>query len=139
MEAVEETGFSDLGWNYGLVSADLDLDGHWELVVSPAEGRPQIWSNPCGLGAWLDIELVGMPSNTEGFGARVTVEAGGEVQLQEMHALLGVGQSPSVLHYGLGEAETVDRVVVNWPDGARSVVRSFSPNRRITIVHPQGI
>ena len=91
VEAIEETGFSDLGWNFGLVSADLDLDGYWELLVSPSEGPPQIWSNPCGAGSWLDIELVGMPTNSEGFGARVTVEAGGTVQIQEMHALLGVG------------------------------------------------
>ena len=68
---VGTAGRGSFGMGFGLASegalpaiADLDLDGYWELLVSPSEGPPQIWSNPCGAGSWLDIELWVVPYET---------------------------------------------------------------------------
>ncbi|MEE2830092.1 MAG: VCBS repeat-containing protein, partial [Myxococcota bacterium] len=68
-----EVGFLDPSAHFGLAVADLSGDGFPDLVVGPEEGRPLLWDNPCGSGAWLAVDLVGAGRNTLGLGSRVEV------------------------------------------------------------------
>jgi len=133
-----ELGFDDPAHHYGLALADLAGDGYPELVVGPAEGRPQLWNNPCGPGAWIEVDLVGPPGNREGVGAQVTVTSAGRSELQEMTGLRTVGQSASVLHFGLGEADRIESLEVVWPGGHRSTARRVPTRRVVTVTHPDG-
>jgi enediyne biosynthesis protein E4 len=128
--------FFTLDLNYGLVSADLDGDGYRELITSPFEGRPRIFNNPCGAGSWLEVDLIGPDDNTEAYGALVTLERPDWTDMQEMHNVHAVGQSPSSLHFGLGNLKTVPRLTVRWVDGSTTVLEDFAPNRHVTISHP---
>lgn len=131
-----EVGFDDPAHHYGLALADLSGDGYPELVVSPAEGRPQLWNNPCGAGAWLEVDLVGPPGNRDGFGAQVVLEADGRRELQEMLGLRTLGQSAPLLHYGLGGVSKVDSLEVRWPDGHVSRASRLPVRRVVTVTHP---
>lgn len=135
-EAAVETGFHSLQLNYGLVTADLKGDGHRELILGPYEGSPQIWDNPCGPGAWLEVELVGSRDNGEAFGAMVIVEVDGREHIQEMHNLHAAGQSVSRLHFGLGDADVVDQITVIWKDGMESKAVDVDTRRLVTVTHP---
>ncbi len=128
--------FHSLQLNYGLVSADLDGDGYRELIKGPFTGRPQLFDNPCGSGHWLEVDLVGPGDNAEAFGARVIVYRGAHRDVQELHNLIAVGQSPSELHFGLGDRDTVDRLVVRWVDGTTTELSDFAADRKLTIWHP---
>jgi hypothetical protein len=47
----------------------------------------------------------------------------GRVQVQEVVAASGYSaQNQRRLHYGLGEAASVDRVVIRWPSGRRQTI-----------------
>jgi hypothetical protein len=129
-------GFNSSTAHYGMAAADLDRDGALDLVVGTWAGSPTLWSNPCTPGAWLTIEPLGPPRNSEGLGVLVSVSVGDRTDIQELHGLRSMGQAPSELHFGLGAASTVDQVTVTWPDGIVQIMEN-APTRRILYVrHP---
>lgn len=126
-------GFDTPDYHYGLVTADMDGDGFQEIINLPGGKGPDYWQNQCGMGSWVEIDPVGDQNNKEAINAIVTVEAGGITHTGQILALRGFGQSPSVAHFGLGEATAVDRVTITWPDGSTSVAENLGINRKITI------
>lgn len=117
-------GLTDLGAGKGLLNFDYDRDGDLDLFVVNTAGHPVLYRNDGGNAApWLQVRLVGSPSNRQGIGARITVTpaAGGASQVRELdggsHFL---GQSEPIAHFGLGPApvDSVHEVRVRWPSGA---------------------
>ena len=130
VERTQELGFGLTKWNYSIASADFDGDGTRELVLGGSEGRLAFWDNPCGEGRWLEVELVGVGENVEGYGTRV--EVGGLIE--ELHNVRAIGQSISRIHFGLGDLEEAP-LRVEWPDGTVSEA-SVPTNRLVTVTHP---
>jgi hypothetical protein len=67
---------------------------------------------------------VGRHSNRDGVGARVTVYAAGKPQFREV--ILGDGygsQNTLRQHFGLGQCDLVDKLIVRWP--ASGIVQTF--------------
>ncbi|MCP4872715.1 MAG: hypothetical protein GY898_28830 [Proteobacteria bacterium] len=114
------------------LAVDLDGDGYLDLV----DMHREVWSNPCGAGAWLTVDLVGPPGNTHGLGARLLVEAGGRTWLREMHTLRTYVQSATEFHVGLGAVEATARIELTWPDGLVQEAVAVPGRRRLTLVHP---
>ena len=121
---------------YGMVSVDLDRDGYRELIKAPAEGIPEIWNNPCAEYNWLEIDLLGVDQNVEAYGSKVFVHHGDTVDIQEVHGLLTMGQSPSSIHVGLGDASSVSKIEIWWSDGAVSTHRDVVANQHVLFKHP---
>ncbi len=136
IERTYDIGFDDAEHHHGMVAADFTGDGFLDLVIGPREGSPKFWTNPCGAGAWTIIDFFGLPENREGQGARVTVEAGGQVHVRELYNMLSISGQPPELHFGLGEVELIDRLHVRWIDGAESEAEDVPVNRRLTVTHP---
>ena len=53
-------------------------------------------------------------------------------------AALGIANTFAFLvaHFGLGAADRIEKVVILWPDGTRSVRRNVPINRHLTIQSP---
>jgi len=136
-ERTHDVGFGDLTAHYGMAAADFDGNGARDLIIVPDAGRPKLWMNRCAAGAWVEIELVGPPENAEGYGARVEVTASNRRQVRELYNLRSVGQSPSRLHFGLGEAQHIDTLSVRWPDGTITEAEDTPVRRRVTVLHPR--
>ena len=134
-----EVGFDDPAYHLGLTAGDVDGDG-WPdlLVVGPGE-PPSLFVNRCGATGWLTVDLLGPAGNSQGFGARVTVEAGDRVISRELHALRAQGQGPSELHFGLGDVQVADRVTVLWPDGVVDEAADVPIRRRLLVRHPDAV
>jgi hypothetical protein len=133
----EAADFGDETNHYGLATADLDGDGFLDIVLMGAPGQPKIYMNHCGEEAWLQVDLHGPPENSAGFGARVILEAGDKREVRELHNVRAMGQSPSVIHFGLGDLERVDTLTVIWPDGKVSERQDLLPRRTVEIAHPE--
>src|SRR4030095_1472761 len=116
--------------------ADLGNRGVLDVIVANQRGPLLIYKNTVEPGRhWIQFELEGgshstssgQASNRNAFGARVELHWNGHVQVQEVSAATGFSaQNQRRLHFGLGAATTVARVVIRWPSG-----------RQQTIEHPQ--
>jgi hypothetical protein len=126
-EEGELRGVDDRQQGRGLVSFDYDVDGDLDLLIANHAGRPALLRNDGGnLGAWLRIAVEGTVSNPDGRGAklRVQVEDGGPWQIREVGVgshFLGEGELTQ--HFGLGDANVVHRVEIEWP--ASGILQTF--------------
>jgi hypothetical protein len=86
-------------------------------------------------GHWLGLRLHAPAPNTHAIGARVTLRAGEDEWLRTVRAgrsYLG-GNAPE-LHFGLGDREQLDEIMVVWPDGTRTRHEVPGVDRFIDIV-----
>jgi len=103
----------------GAAVADFDMDGDPDIVIANMQDPIQLLRNDtASKHHWLKVQLVGTGKNTEALGSFVTVEAGDLKQRRAVYSGAAyLSTDERVLLYGLGDAETVDRIVVRWPDG----------------------
>ena len=120
VDATDEAGpgVTDPRMSRGAAFADFDLDGRVDIAVTNKNAPAQVLLNRVGraTGQWLRIALRAPAPNTRGVGARILVEAGGVTQTREVYAgssYLSGNELPQ--HFGLGKAETADKVTVIWP------------------------
>jgi hypothetical protein len=148
-EDVSELSGSVLGTKTvarGACFADYDNDGKVDAFVVNLGGRGVLLHNvSTGTGHWIAIRLKGARggksiggSNRDGIGARVEVWAGGREHLAERVASSGyLSQDDARLHFGLGAAAKVDKIVVHWPSGREQTLESQAVDRVLTVEEPQ--
>jgi hypothetical protein len=113
----------------GLAAADYDNDGDLDVAVNTIGGRLALLENTTPPGRWLEVALAGFHP-----GATVTaVLPGGRRLVREVHAGSSYlsSEDPRV-HFGLGDATRVSRLVVRYPGGQVSTLRGVAANR---VVH----
>jgi enediyne biosynthesis protein E4 len=115
----------------GLALGDFDSDGRIDFVVSQNSGPPLIARNRTAGGNWITLNLEGAgKSNRDAIGAEVTITARGKVQrAQIMGGTSYCSASDLRLHFGLGSARLVDRLVVQWPSGRTDTLRDLPVNQ----------
>jgi hypothetical protein len=112
--------------------ADLSNRGVLDVIVANQRGPLLIYKNTVEPGRhWIQFELEGQAhstssgqaSNRSAFGARVELHWNGHRQVQEVSAATGFSaQNQRRVHYGLGAATSVDRVVIRWPSGRQQTI-----------------
>jgi hypothetical protein len=135
-DVTSAAGFGHTDNHFGMAAADFDGDGFRDIAIFGSDGPPLYWANRCGSGAWLEVELVGSPPNTEAYGARVSMTAAGRTWIQELTNLRTKGQGPSRFAFGLGDVDRIDRLTVLWPDGTESQASDVPVRRVLTVTHP---
>ncbi len=105
---------------------DLDNDGDLDIVTNDFNSAPQVLvSNLSDRHPihWLKAKLVGTVSNRDGLGATVHVTAGGTTITRYNDGKSGyLSQSSLPLYFGLGEAQKIDRIEVDWPSGRKQTL-----------------
>jgi hypothetical protein len=130
----------------GACFADYDNDGRVDAYLVNLGTRGSLLHNiAAGTGHWVAIQLKGARTansktggNRDGIDARVEVWAGGREQLAERVASSGyLSQDDGRLHFGLGMASKVDKIVVHWPSGRETTLENQSVDRVLTVEEPQ--
>ena len=148
-DGYERTGVGGVGARARFATAswfDLEGDGDRDLVSSlkrsGARLRNVVYENRTPGGHWLEVDLRGAVGNAEAIGARVSVSAetrGAGRPPTRQTRWVGEAESSrfSVGHYrtyfGLGEAATVSRIVVRWPDGSKTKLSNVAVDRVLAI------
>lgn len=128
------TGSDHTGCAHGLAVADIDGDGFLDLLVTNLDQPPVLLKNSGNANRWLQVQLVGVDSNRDGIGARLTLTAGGSRQIREIQSGTSfLSQHSLVAHFGLGRHQRVDELKIRWPSGIIQTLTDLSVNRRITI------
>ena len=149
-EVAEQTGAADKGQGRGLILFDFDNDGDLDIFItnnhvytldggdpvrSPA--LPTLLRNDTPSGNhWLKVTLDGIPPlHRDGIGSRVYVTANGQTQMRELHASTNfLTQEPGrIAHFGLGSADVIDEVRVEWVNGATSLLTDVPANQHISV------
>jgi enediyne biosynthesis protein E4 len=119
----EESGeaLRELQVSRGLAVGDLFNTGKLDVVVENLTGGPMILeakSNPAN--HWVSFDLEGSPKNRLALNARVWITIGKLRQMDEVRSGGSyLSQSDLRVHFGLGQAASIDKVEVLWPNGER--------------------
>ena len=138
------SGAADWGTGRGVAYADFDGDGCLDLLLvnmgrSAARGEPaRLFHNRCVWGNnWLIVKTVGTASNRDGIGARITLTAAGRTQIREIAAgASNSSQNMLPAHFGLGQANVVDEIRIQWPSGTLQTLQKVAPNQVLTVMEP---
>jgi hypothetical protein len=119
----------------GAAFGDLDNDGAVEIAINNQNEAPSLLKDETvPPGHWTILHLVGTRSNRSAIGARVTVTADGRAQSDEVRSGGSyLSQNDLRLHFGLGEATSIDKITIAWPSGTRQVLRKQIVNRVMTV------
>jgi len=120
--------------------ADFNADGKPDLLVGSVGGGPlRLFLNqiPASTNR-LYIKLLGTSSNKTAIGSRITAACGERRFVRDYFSANGfMGQSPAGLHLGVGQATTIDQLIVRWPNGNQQVLDNVPASGRITITEGQ--
>ncbi|MGH8071177.1 MAG: CRTAC1 family protein [Candidatus Entotheonellia bacterium] len=137
----------------GAAWMDINNDGFLDLYVTNGWGQPILarqgspdclmfgphilYQNNGNGNRWLKIKLVGVLSNRDAVGAKVTLQANGLTQFREVNGGGGgqfFSQGSGPIHFGLGQADTVDLLTIHWPSGITQTLTNINVNRDLTVV-----
>ena len=139
-DVAQAIGVTDTNDGRAVALADLRNTGALDVIVANQRGPLLIYENHVAPGRhWIQFELEGAAGTRSAIGARVEVHWNGHVQAQEVSAATGFSaQNQRPLHYGLGPARTVDRVVIRWPSGVSQTIANPAIDMRHHVKQPDG-
>jgi hypothetical protein len=131
--AVAVTG----GVTGGALWADFDNDGDQDLMCT-RETNNFLFENNGNSNSWINFKCLGTISNRDAIGARVEAKAtisGNPVwQIREIINQTGSGQQNSdIVHFGFGNATSIDSLVIKWPSGIISVLTNVATKQIMTL------
>ncbi len=143
VSAVSGIDFADDG--RGLAMVDWDNDGDLDLWFTNRTGPTLRFLSNRGTPGhhFLQLRLVGSSCNRDAIGARVeVVRAGADkpAMIKSLRAENGFRtQSTKWLHFGLGDAVEIERLVVRWPGGDEEEFSPLSVDARFVLKQGTGI
>jgi hypothetical protein len=119
----------------GAAFGDIDNDGSVEVAINN-QNEPlsllKLATDPPG--HWITLRLVGTKSNRSAIGARVKLTAGGHAQFGEVRSGGSyLSQSDMRLHFGFGDATSVDSIEITWPSGIHQLLGKQAAGQMLTV------
>jgi len=127
------------GDDRGVSAIDFDRSGSMDVAVSANLERYRLYRNAAEQGESLQVVVEAGDLDHTAIGARVEATADGDTQLRVNNVNADYqSQDTRTMHFGVGDAERIDELRVEWPDGT---VRTFEdvPTGQRILVTPGGI
>ena len=140
--AVEGTGLAEVTVGRGAAFGDIFNDGKIDVVINNVDGVPSLLRNVSpDHHHWVELKLIGgSRSPRDAVGSTVYLTAGG---IRQRGDVLSGGSYLSSndlrVHFGLGDASSVEGVEIHWPSGDRESIKLPAPDRIYTVTEGKGV
>ncbi len=143
VDKANEWGLGEPNFSNGSAYGDLDNDGDLDLVINNVNSKATVFRNESNHvlpeNHYLKFNLKGSGKNTNAFGAKITLQGDRTYYLEQM-PIRGFESSmdprPNV---GLGQIDTVDRIIIEWPDGTGEMLFDVPTNQTISLDQKNGV
>ena len=125
----------------GLAFGDFDRDGDVDILLTTNNGPACLFRNDVqSLNKSLRLYMTGTKSNRDAIGTVVRIFHAGVSQMRVVHSGSSyLSQSERALTFGVGKADQVDRVTVEWPSGATQEFTKIATRNAYQITETKGL
>jgi hypothetical protein len=122
----------------GAVIVDLEHDGDLDLAVSNQDARPTLLVNePRAPRHWVLVDLRQRRGARQLLGSRIEAIVAGRRQIREVSSGGSyASENDGRVHFGLGAAASLDRLLVTWPGGRQTAFEDLPVDRLVVIWRP---
>jgi enediyne biosynthesis protein E4 len=134
-------GFNSPKVGRGLAVGDFDRDGDLDVLLTTNNGGAYLYRNDVGNGnRSIRFKLVGTQSNRDGIGATVRIFVEGQQQTRVVRSGSSyLSQSELPVTFGVGKAEKIARVVIDWPSGRSEEYKNLAAAKAFQVTESKGV
>ena len=132
---MNEWGLNSTASGRGMSMADLDNDGDLDIVINNLMESAVLYENQLCSGSSIELELKWPDSsNTHAIGSRVHLHTDHDVYRRDVIVSSGyLSGDSSRIHFGFPVGTEVGQAVIDWSDGAQSVITDLQPGMLIRV------
>jgi len=116
---------------------DYNSDGFLDLFMANDIANNDVFRNEGNDNHWLELILRGTESNVSAIGARIKIKAviaGMPVwQTRDVTSIVGFRSANHMQHFGLGDAITIDSLLVLWPSGQLTIQTDIPSDQILSV------
>lgn len=133
------------GSTFSVSMGDIDRDGDLDVYMSNINNENNfLYRNEQSGSNWVCIKGIGINANRSAVGCRFylksTIANTPVWQMREIVSQHGYNSQNSYWqHFGIGDALTVDTLLVRWPGGETDTISDLSANQYYTVTENQGV
>ena len=134
---IDEWGLELPTMSNGAAYADFDLDGDLDLVINNIDQKALLYKNMAvekNEGNYLRFKLHAR-NNENIYGTKITLFQDSELwQVVQVNNARGfMSKSEDILHFGVGKENTVEKAIVEWPDGSVTILENIATNQLLAV------
>ncbi|QQS36136.1 MAG: VCBS repeat-containing protein [Ignavibacteriales bacterium] len=124
---------------------DYDNDGDLDLfIANRGNQNNSFYRNDNPSNQWINIKCEGVVVNRSAIGTKVkikaTINGNSFWQMREINSQFGYNsQNDPRVHFGLGDAQSIDSLVIEWSSSSTEVFTNIQPNNFYNAVQGTGI
>lgn len=130
-DITNQANLSAQSFSNGAATGDFDNDGDLDLVVNNIDQEAFILKNTARNSNWLQVQ----PDHANADALpKVTINYGSSTQVHTIRRTRGyMSAAQPVAHFGLGSAEVVDHVSIEWQDGTLDQYQNVTTNQLLQV------
>jgi len=134
-------GFASPKVGRGLAYGDFDGDGDVDILMTTNNGPAYLYRvDQSSSNHSIRFRLIGTKSNRDAIGAVVRIFHGGQMQTRLVRGGSSyLSQSELPVTFGLGKADKVDRVTIDWPSGRTEEYKNLRTEKSYEAIETKGV